>query len=210
MGWIAVIVAVGVAFGLLWRFGGLSRAALELTGAALLIGLAGYAWQGSPAQPGSPVIARAAATKVDVKAMMAQRALRTGVGNEAQWLDFGDALNRAGATQAAVLAMRSGIRDNRNSADLWVGLGNALVAHADGLMSPSANFAFQHAAQLSPEHPGPPFFYGLALAQQGKTEEAGEIWRGLLARTPLDAPWRPDLEARLAAIGGMPTVARKP
>ncbi|WP_293879803.1 cytochrome C biogenesis protein [Sphingomonas sp.] len=210
MGWVFIIVLAAVAFGALRRFGHLPRTGLELVGAALLIGIAGYAWQGSPAQPGNPVTSREAAGKVDAAAMIAQRRMRTGAGDEGAWLDMGDALNRAGATQEAVLAMRSGIRDHRNSPDLWVGLGNALVAHGDGLMSPAATFAFQHAANLSPQHPGPPFFYGLALAQQGKTEEAGDVWRGLLARTPKDAPWRADLEARLTAIGGMPTAVLKP
>jgi cytochrome c-type biogenesis protein CcmH len=210
MGWIILIVMVAIAFGVVQRFGHLPRSGLELLGAALLIGLAGYAWQGSPAQPGSPVTSHEAAGKVDAQAIIAQRKMRTGTGDEGAWLDMGEALARAGATQEAVLAMRSGIRDHRNSPDLWVGLGNALVAHNDGIMSPAATFAFQHAADLSPEHPGPPFFYGLALAQQGNTQEAANVWRGLLARTPKDAPWRADLVARLTAIGGMPTASIKP
>lgn len=32
-----------------------SRMALELSVAALLVGIAGYAWQGSPSMPGHPV-----------------------------------------------------------------------------------------------------------------------------------------------------------
>lgn len=205
MGWIILIALIAAAFALLWRFGNLPRTGVELMGAALLFGLAGYAWQGSPAQSGSPVTSREAVGKVDAQAMIAQRKMRSGTGDEGAWLDMGDALARAGATQEAVLAMRSGIRDHRNSPDLWVGLGNALVAHGDGLVSPAATFAFQHAANISPEHPGPPFFYGLALAQQGKSGEAADVWRGLLARTPQNAPWRTDLVNRLTAIGGMPT-----
>ena len=204
MAWVILIAFVASAAGGLWRFGGLPRSGLELLGAALLVGIAGYAWQGSPNQPGSPVISHEAKGKIDVAAITAQRAMRTQVGGDAQWLDLADALNRAGATQEAVLAIRSGLAQNRNSADLWVGLGNALVAHGDGLISPAAEFAFQHAASLSPDSPGPPFFFGLALAQQGQTAEARSIWGGLLARTPKDAPWRADLEARLAAIGGAP------
>jgi cytochrome c-type biogenesis protein CcmH/NrfG len=42
------------------------------------------------------------------------------------------------------------------------GLGNALVLHADGMMTPAAELAFQRAAKLAPDHPGPKFFYGLA------------------------------------------------
>ncbi|MDB5712619.1 MAG: hypothetical protein JWO15_16 [Sphingomonadales bacterium] len=205
MGWITLIVLTVAAFLLLWRFADLPRTSLELLGAVLTIGIAGYAWQGSPGEPGSPVTSREAAGKVDANAIIAERKMRTGTGEEGAWLDMGDALARAGATQEAVLAMRSGIRDHRNSPDLWVGLGNALIAHGDGLVSPAAMFAFQHAASLSPEHPGPPFFYGLALAEQGRLSEAASVWRNLLARTSNNAPWRADLIARLTAIGGLPT-----
>lgn len=210
MGWIILIVLLAVAFGLLARFGNLPRTGLELLGAALLVGLAGYAWQGSPGQPGTPITSREAAGKVDAAAMTSLRKLRTGAGEEGAWLDMGDALTRAGATPEAVLAIRSGIRDHRNSPDLWVGLGNALIAHGDGVISPAAMFAFQHAASLSPEHPGPAFFYGLALAQQGLLEQAAQVWRELLSRTPPNAPWRADLVARIGAITGAPPQPAKP
>jgi hypothetical protein len=49
---------------------------------------------------------------------------------------------------------------------------------------------------------------GLALANSGRTEDAGQVWRGLLAHTPQDAAWKADLEARLTAIGGMPDASK--
>jgi cytochrome c-type biogenesis protein CcmH len=204
MGWIMLLLLAAAALGLLWRFGELRGRTLELVGAALFVGVAGYAVQGSPAQPGSPVEGESAPARVDVKEMVAQRAMRTGVGDEAAWLDMSGALVRAGSTESAAQVLQGAIKKNPKSADLWVGLGNALVAHGGGSISPSAQFAFQRAATLSPEHPGPPFFLGLALAQQGKTADAGQVWRGLLARTPDGAPWKADLEDRLAAIGEMP------
>ena len=105
---------------------------------------------------------------------------------------------------AATAAIRAGLAKSPNSADLWVGLGNALLVHGDGQMSPASQFAFEKAASLSPNHPGPPFFLGLGLAQAGKLDEAGEVWRGLLARAPDGVTWKADLEARLAEIGQMP------
>lgn len=204
MGWLGLLLLAGGGFALLWRFAALPQRTLEMTGAALLIGVAGYALQGSPGQPGSPTESRTEMAKIDVADIEAKRKIRGGSGDIAAWLDIGDAYARSGATKDAADILRGAIAKNPNSADLWVGLGNILVAHADGMMNPSAEFAFQRAAALSPEHPGPPFFFGLALAQQGKTAEAGEVWRGLLARTAPEAPWRSDLEARLAQIGEMP------
>lgn len=55
MGWIFAFVLAAATLAALWSTGRLSRSALELIGAALLIGLAGYGWQGSPSMPGHPV-----------------------------------------------------------------------------------------------------------------------------------------------------------
>jgi cytochrome c-type biogenesis protein CcmH len=202
MGWGIMIGLVLVAIGLLWRSGGLTRSALELAAAALLIGIAGYAWQGSPDEPGTSVASREAAGMLDPATVASRKNMMGQFGNEGAWLDFADTMTRMGQTQGAVLAMRSGIRDDRNNVNLWIGLGNALVAHGGGIVSPAARFAFDHAARLSPKHPGPPFFLGVALAAQGQTDEAVRLWTELLARSPKDAPWRADLEARLAAIAG--------
>jgi cytochrome c-type biogenesis protein CcmH/NrfG len=124
-----------------------------------------------------------------------------------------DGFHRIGDTQNAVGAIRAGLKMNPGDPDLWVGLGNALVIHADGMMTPAAELAFQRAAKLAPDHPGPKFFYGLALAQGGKFDEAERLWRGLLATAPPDTSWRPMVEERLAmlaqargaAAGAMPT-----
>lgn len=212
MSWLFVLAFAAIAFAALWRFGKLPRTGLELTAAALLTGVAGYAWQGSPSQPGHPVASREQAGAVDPAVTATRRQMMGQFGTEAQWLDFADTLIRFGQTEDAVSALSNGIRQNPRSADLWVGLGNALVAHGDGLVGPAATYAFERGAALSPQHPGPPFFLGLALAQGGRTAEAGQVWRGLLARTPKEAPWRADLESRLTAIGENfnPPTAAKP
>jgi cytochrome c-type biogenesis protein CcmH len=200
MGWGILAGLTLIAFAVLWRFAKLPRYALELAGAAALLGVAGYAWQGMPTETGTSIEARDAPDKLDPALVASRQNMMGQFGTEAQWLDYADTMTRMGQTQMAVLAMRSGIRDNPRNPDLWVGLGNALVAHGDGLVSPAARFAYNRAAQLSPNHPGPPFFLGVALAQQGKTAEAAAMWRALLARSPKDAPWRADLERRLAVI----------
>ena len=99
--------------------------------------------------------------------------------------------------------LRSAIRQSPRDADLWVALGNALVGHGDGFISPAAQFAFQRAADIAPDHPGPPFFMGLALAQSGRLVEARTVWAQLLAQAPKEASYRADLEQRLARLDGM-------
>jgi cytochrome c-type biogenesis protein CcmH len=205
MAWLFILLFAVVALGLLWRFGKLPRAGIELAVAAALVGIAGYVWQGSPTQAGSPIEAK---DKGFVPPDVALRASRAATGNNygdaAKVAEFADTLDRMGLTREAVIAVETAMRKDPNNVELWVALGNTLVAHGGGTLSPAAEFAFQRGAQLSPAHPGPPFFMGLALANSGRAEDAGQVWRGLLGRTPSDAPWRADLEGRLTAIGGMP------
>lgn len=205
MGWLAFLVFAGLSLAGLWRFGKLPRQALELSGAVALLALAGYAWQGSPSQAGSPV---AAPDETPLPPELADASIRKTLSSqsaEGQWLDLADALMRVGHSRSAVSILGEGTRKAPQNADVWVGLGNALVVHNQGQMSPASQYAFEKAAQLSPNHPGPPFFLGLALAQSGKPDEAGDVWRGLLSRAPDDAPWRADLVERLTQIGQMPS-----
>jgi hypothetical protein len=52
MGWLFMLVFAALTFAGLWRSRLLNRTALEITVVAILVGLAGYAWQGSPDLPG--------------------------------------------------------------------------------------------------------------------------------------------------------------
>ena len=124
-------------------------------------------------------------------------------GTVGQWLDFADALDRMGERRAAVSALTNAISQNPRSADLYVGLGNALTVHAGGLVTPAARLAFARAAEIAPNHPGPPFFFGLALAQAGQIDEAERVWRDLLDRSPADAPYRADLTRKIAQLEAM-------
>jgi Flp pilus assembly protein TadD len=202
MGWMLVFLFAAVAALGLWWFGKMPRATLELVGAALFLGIAGYAWQSNPSLGGTPVqsVESAAGPSEDEDAIIKSYGEMSA---ESQWLDMASALIRAGRSRTAVSLIRSGLKKSPNNPDLWVGLGNALVVHNGGQMSPASQFAFEKAAQLSPNHPGPPFFLGLALAQSGKFAEAGEVWRALLARAPDGVEWKADLEQRLAQIGQM-------
>ncbi|MFM2100609.1 MAG: hypothetical protein RLZZ366_2148 [Pseudomonadota bacterium] len=201
MGWAFFLIIATTVGGALWRFGRLERGVLELVGAALLIALAGYAWQGNASLAGRPVQSAEAAALPEMAQKSIRKAMSSTFAAEGQWIDLADSLIKIGHSRAAVSLLSGGLKSSPNNPDLWVALGNALVVHGGGQMNPAAQFAFEKAAQLSPNHPGPPFFIGLALAQSGKMDEAGEVWRGLLARAPAGAPWKADLEARLAEIG---------
>jgi len=193
------------------------RAAWEVTGAALLFGLAGYAVQGHPGMPGAPKAPVEDQRTADAELLRQRQAMGDKFGQGQSWLVVADALSREGQFRAAADFLGAAVRKHPDDADLWVALGNALTGHSDGMITPAAKFAFVRAARINPDHPGPPFFMGMALAQSGHLVEARAMWADLLRRTPPDAPFRADLAARLgrldqliAASGGGAETAAPP
>lgn len=200
MGWIIILGFVALVGAALWKWGHLPRFAFEPIAAALLLGLAGYALQGSPTVAGSPVKSAQNPYVVDEADVATRGKMGQRFGNGPAWLVAADGAMRAGVPQAAVTYIKSGLKENPRDPDLWVGLGNALIVHNGGMISPAATYAFQRAADIAPAHPGPPFFMGLALAQGGQYAQARAIWTELLGRAPAGAAWRADLETRLGEL----------
>ena len=199
MGWFAAVGLIALILFWLWRLAEFRGRQLEWLGAALLLGLAGYAWQGSPvleSRPTEPLRERPPEGSTEIN----EDFLNNRNATSERWIMFAEAANRRGDHMNAAHAIQNGIETDPDNADLWVALGNALLLHGDGQMNPAAQLAFERAAQLAPDHPGPPFFLGLALAQAGRLDDAEATWRTLLERTPEDAPYRADLESRLASI----------
>jgi cytochrome c-type biogenesis protein CcmH/NrfG len=199
-GWIIAIgsgVVTALAIVLLGR---LPRASWEIVAAALVLGLAGYAWQGNPGLPGSPRAAAATAPKFDEELAKRRRALGERLGPASQWLIVSDAMGRQGKTRESANVLVSALREHPRDANLWLGLGNALVAHGGGIVSPSADFAFRRAEQIEPDAPAAAYFHGLALARSGQLEQARKVWGALAARLPADDKLREELIFDLLVI----------
>lgn len=201
MGWLVLLVAAGTALGLL-RLTGVRGGALTACGAALLVGAAGYAFQGQPGLSG--VSAGAQERPPVIPLAEARHAFFGNFTSAESWLSMAEALERTGNTEDAAGLLQNAVRRHPGDAQLWIGLGNALVDHSGGL-TPPAEIAYKRALALNPGHPAPAFFYGLALARSGQPGAAVEVWRSVLATAPKDASWRPLVEAGVAALtGGTP------
>ncbi|BEV01356.1 tetratricopeptide repeat protein [Novosphingobium olei] len=203
MTWMLILLIAAAVFAILAFVLRIPRAGWEIAGAALLFGVAGYALQGHPGYAGAPKQAVETDKTADSALLKQRQEMGDAFGKGATWLTLADALSRQGQFRAAADVLKTAVEKNPEDADLWVAYGNALVGHSDGLITPAAQFAFQKAAQIAPDHPGPPFFMGLALAQSGKLADARAIWAELLRRSPADAPYRADLESRLARLDQM-------
>jgi cytochrome c-type biogenesis protein CcmH len=170
---------------------------LMLSASAMLFGCIGYVVQGHPGLAGSPREAQSLQAPIPLTDM--RHAFFGNFTGEESWLSISDALARSGDTEEAVGVLQNAVGKYPRNAQLWVGLGNALVDHA-GVLTPASEYAYERAAELAPGHPAPVFFMGLALARSGDGQGALALWKQVLAQAPADAPWRPMIEDAVAAL----------
>lgn len=199
MGWLFLLVLGGAAFGAMVLLG-VKRTLWSMVGSALMLAGAGYALQGRPtlgASPARPMIVPAATDPALIE--LRDRMLGRFTGDGA-YLIAADAMARTGDERSAVWVILGGLHKIPNSLLLWVGLGNALVAHDGEQLSPPALFAFQQAARVSPRHPAPPFFLGQAYVEAGDFARARPYWARALALSPAGVSYRRDIAVRLAIL----------
>lgn len=199
MGWAMLLLLAVLAGALLWLVG-FPRRLWTIAATALTLGAAGYAWQGEPGLPGRNVTVEEKTGEVDPN-LVAMREAMFGRFNFT-WGMYAqsDAMTRGGKPGLAVQAMLNGTRMSPQDAGIWTGLGLAFVEHDGGLVSPAARLAFERGIALSPQHPGPPFFLGMALARSGQLAEARPFLAKAVELTPENIAYREVLVGQLARL----------
>jgi cytochrome c-type biogenesis protein CcmH len=202
-GWLAILALAAAAFAFAAFLLRMPSRGFAVFGATLLFGLAGYALQGSPGQPAAPK-ERAPSRVQGGEAMVeARRGLFDPARPKPDYLVLSDGFARRGKFDEASGLLRKGLRDNPGHLEGWLALGMALVGHAEGQVTPAAAYAYGKARELDPESPAADYFLGFSYFQSGQVRAARETWAGLLERSPEEAPWRPELEARIAELDRM-------
>jgi cytochrome c-type biogenesis protein CcmH len=199
--WLIAIALTLFTLAALVVLGKAPRKSWEAIAAALVFGLAGFAYQARPDLAGSPTAAMSAQGNVGAD-LVAVRQQLSGEGLIARnrWTVTADALTRQGAFSDAAGLLLGAIEENPRDSGAWLALANNLVGHADGALTPAAVYAFRQATDADPQAAGPPFFLGLALIQNGRPEQGRALWADLLARAPVKAPWRAGLADRLQLL----------
>lgn len=126
------------------------------------------------------------------------------------WNVLAPVLERLGRFDDAVRAYRNAITYNGESAERRSDLGEAIAAAASGVVTAEAKSEFERAHALNADDPKANYFLGLAAEQDGRKDDAANIWRALLAKAPADAPWRPLVQSALARVGGGATMPALP
>lgn len=179
-------------------------AALALT--LLPIGsVALYAKLGSPALPGAPLSARTAASAlaerpIDELIARVEAHLAANPEDGRGWEVLAPVYLRLGRVEDAVKARRNALRLLGATAAREADLGEALVLAANGVVTGEARQAFERALALEGRHVKARYFLAHAAEQDGKREQAAEIWRALLAEAPAGAPWAEAVREALARL----------
>lgn len=202
-GWLAIGALAFAAFAFAVLALRLPREGFMLFGAALVFGLAGYAWQGAPEQPSSPTSPQTRGAGAGEAMVEGRRALFEGEAPASDYLITSDGFARRGKFGDAAGLLRRGLTENPGDQEGWLALGMAMVGHAEGIVTPAAVHAFERARQIDPSHPGAEYFLGFAYLQSGEIRQARNIWAGLLARSPDKAPWSEGLSAQVADLDRM-------
>lgn len=116
------------------------------------------------------------------------------------WDVAGPIYLRVGRTDDAIAAFRKAIALGGADARRDVGLGEALVVAANGVVTSEARSLFEAATKLDPDVPTPKMYLALALSQDGKLEESAAAWRAIITAGRGYEPWVKAAKRELAGV----------
>lgn len=197
MGW-AMLGAVALATGIVLILARFPKRLWTIAATGLVLGAAGYAWQGSPTLAGDPVSIEQQPGEIDPGLVALREAMFGKYGTVIySYASAAESMVRIGRPDLATFVWLGAVNKYPEDYSLWSGLGLALAENDGNQLSPAATLAFDRALKLNPVHPGPPFFLGLALVRAGKFAEAREYWAKAVELAPEKISYRDELRVRL-------------
>jgi cytochrome c-type biogenesis protein CcmH len=116
------------------------------------------------------------------------------------WRTLGWSYLNIGRFQKAAEAYARAIELDPDIAELRGDRIEALVAAADGIVTPDAKTGIDDTLKLDPKNVQARFFLGLAKEQEGDEASALAEWTDLLKDTNSDEPWAVDLKNRISEL----------
>lgn len=179
--------------------------ALIVCGAIAVLGLVIYLINGRPELPDAPFEARLEALKQrDPRTYSADEALavltvaaRENPDDPYPHFYAGQLLLSQGRGAEAARAFDAALRREPQLADALIGLGRAIVATENGVVTPEAIATFQQAATLTND-PAPWIYQALGAMERNDEAQARRLWREALSRMSEDDPRR-EMARRMAS-----------
>jgi cytochrome c-type biogenesis protein CcmH len=192
------------------------RRAAALAALILLpLGAAGlYLWLGSPELANQPLQARRGLSPDQSPIMelvaRVEAHLEQNPEDGRGWEVLGPVYMRLGRYDDAVKARRAVLRLLGPNAAREADLGEAITGAQNGIVIAEARAAFDRALALDPSDIRARYFLGLAAEQDGRPNEAAEIWRALLAEASADAGWAGFVRESLARVDPAAAASSQP
>jgi cytochrome c-type biogenesis protein CcmH len=191
-----------------------ASSSLQLRRAVAVLALAGvpllavsfYLPLGSPRLPDFPHSQRAqapaASQPLDNLVAQVEAHLEKNPADGRGWNVLAPVLAKIGRFDDAIRAYRNAITYAGDSASRRADLGETIALAAGGVVTSEAKAEFERAIALNADEAKASYYLGVAAEQDGRTSEAASIWRAMLEKAPVDAPWRPVVQAALSRVGG--------
>lgn len=165
---------------------------------------AGYLATGSPQMPDQPIAIRmqAPAENASIEVLLAKTEAHLAANPQdgKGWDVIAPVYLRLGQFDKAVIAFNKTLEINGPAFKSEIGLAEALAGKNNGMIGPDSEAAFRRAAALDPANAQPAIMLATAKAQRGDYDAAKAAFEGILAKAPVDAPWRPIVEQSIASI----------
>jgi cytochrome c-type biogenesis protein CcmH len=198
--WLYIALIVVVLFLALLFVARLPRRTWELTAAALILGLTGYAWQGNPHLVGAPAKASPIEQETPAALLELRAEMTPTFDISRQWTGTSDALARSGKYDYAMAYVQSGLKKYPENPNLWSALGLYAVLASDGQLTDPAKFAFSRARNFDESHPAPDYFEGLTALFEGRPAETVEKWQRAIGNARKNSKWAPKIQGQLDSL----------
>ncbi len=175
-----------------------------------LVAMGLYLNLGVPELPDQPLQARYDNPGRDIGILIAktEKHLHDNPDDGKGWEIIAPVYLRSGRVDDAVDAYRKAASLLEPTAERLGNLGEALVAQAKGEVTAEARKAFEASLAAQAGDPRASFYLAMALEQSGRTGDAIDAYKAIVANSPPDAPWVPMINERVAAIAGGNTSAQ--
>lgn len=200
---LVLIAFAGAAFAVWPVLRGAGRGRFVLAGAVLLfvagVGAGTYLTLGRPALAVRSLEGTNTRDTAGLIALLVKR-VHQAPGDVRAWTYLGKAYLTLGDTGEAARAFARAITLDSNNAELYSAYGESLVAQAGGAVPDEAQAAFEKALMLSPKDQASRYYLGFAYVARGDKVKAIALWQSLVNEAPANAPYRQELEMRIAML----------